>query len=60
MSNKMRVGIATLAVAFVASFSLMALSTQGDKKPVEINDKCPLTGKGIDASKNSTVTIGFC
>lgn len=61
MSTKMRVGIAALAVAFVASFSLVALSAQGDdKKPAEINDKCPVSGRDIDKTANSTITIGMC
>jgi hypothetical protein len=43
---------ALIALCFLASTAMA-----GEKA---INDKCPLSGKGVDASKTSTVEIEVC
>ena len=41
-----------LALCFLASTAIA-----GEKA---INDKCPLSGKGVDASKTSSVSLEVC
>src|SRR5688572_19942944 len=58
MSRK--VWMSGAAAALVAVFALTATSIGQDKKAAPINDKCPLSGKDIDASKSSDVKVSFC
>ncbi len=43
--------------AFTALCLLASTAVAGDKA---INDKCPISGKGVDASKTSKVEIEVC
>jgi YHS domain-containing protein len=50
-----------VVAAAVAVFALTATSMGTEKaKAAPINDKCPLSGKDVDASKSSEVKVGFC
>jgi hypothetical protein len=49
-----------VVAAAVAVFGLASISMGQDKKAAPINDKCPLSGKDVDASKSSDVKVGVC
>ena len=51
--------MAGLVVAVVAVFGL-ATTSMGQDKKAPINTKCPVSGKAVDASKTSEVTVKFC
>lgn len=61
---KNRTWITTLSAALLVSFGvatyLVGQEKETDKKPVPVNDKCPLSGKAIDAAATSDVKVSFC
>ena len=54
-----RTVVAGLALSLAASLTVAALS-QDDKKNSAVNDVCPLSGKAVNPSCTSEVTVKFC
>jgi len=54
-----RIGIVVVALAVVASLGLVAYSASSPKAEA-FNDKCPVKGEDVDASKTTEVKVGFC
>ena len=59
--------IAAVVIALAFSMDVTAAKKDKAKKeeakkeaPTPINDKCPLTGKAVNAEKTSTVTFNVC
>jgi YHS domain-containing protein len=48
--------VLTMAFAITAGLS----AAEKAKKASAINDKCPVSGKAVDASKTSSVEVSFC